>query len=67
MGNIVWMSAADGSWGGCDKGDLIIVDTDEFSDEDFDALNEAENEGDVYQILMKYVRLNKHSHIVTPG
>lgn len=60
---IIWMSAADGSWGGCDENDLIIVDEDEVTEEQMQALSEIYDEGEVYDILRAVVaqrdRVNK--------
>lgn len=52
---IIWMSAADGSWGGCDKDDLIVVDEDEVTEEQMQALSEVYDEGEVYEILRAVV------------
>ena len=52
---IIWMSAADGSWGGCDEDDLIVVNEDEVTDEQMQALSEAYDEGEVYDILRAVV------------
>jgi len=49
------MSAADGSWGGCDEDDLIVVGEDEVTDEQRQALSEVYDEGEVYDILQAVV------------
>jgi hypothetical protein len=54
--NIVWMSVADGSWGGCAKDDLLIVDEDNITTNEWNAIHDAEHEGDVYEILLTIQR-----------
>jgi hypothetical protein len=63
MGRVIWMSAADGSWGGCDEDDLIVIDESEFTDAEFDSLHEAVNEAEVYEILMRVNQRSKRTRI----
>ena len=65
--DLVWMDLDTGSWGGCAKDGMIIVQRGTLSDEDREVLENDPTEREVYQILMKYVRLSKHSRIITPG
>jgi hypothetical protein len=39
--NIIWASVADGSWGGCERGDLIIVRESDLTDEERTFINNA--------------------------
>jgi hypothetical protein len=54
--NIIWMSAADGSWGGCDRDDLIIIDEDDITTNEWDAIHEADDERVVYDVLLSIHR-----------
>ena len=65
--DLIWMDLDTGTWGGCAKDGMIIVQRAMLSDEDREALENDPTEGEVYQILMKYVRLSKHSRIITLG
>lgn len=52
--NIIWM-APDGSWGGCKRGDLLIVRESDLTDADRDVIDEAaagENEDVIYEVLL---------------
>lgn len=40
--NIIWMSRADASWGGCARGDIIIVRESDLSDAERYAIDNAE-------------------------
>lgn len=44
--NIIWASAADGSWGGCKRDDLIIVRESELTDDEREAIEDAAEVGD---------------------
>jgi hypothetical protein len=58
--NIIWMSAADGSWGGCDRDDLIIIDEDDITTNEWDVIHDADDEKDVYDTLLSIKkRLNE--------
>jgi len=63
MDEIIWMSAADGSWGGCDKDDLIMVDAEEFTPEEWDDLNEAQTDGDAFRIISAVHERTKRTRI----
>jgi len=65
--DLIWMDLDTGSWGGCASDGMLIVQRGMLSDEDREILEDDPSEREVYKILMKYVRLNKHSHIVTLG
>ena len=60
---IIWMSTADGSWGGCDEDDLLVVDDADLTDEEWDALNEANSDNDVYDILIAVHNRTKRTRI----
>ena len=62
MDDVIWMSVADGSWGGCDKDDLIVVESAEFTDEEWDALNEA-NDREAFDIISKVHARTKRTRI----
>lgn len=62
MDNVIWMSVADGSWGGCDSDDLIVVDSAEFTDEEWGALNEADNR-EAFDIISKVDARTKRTRI----
>jgi hypothetical protein len=58
--NIIWMSAADGSWGGCDRDDLIIINEDDITTNEWDVIHDADDEKDVYDTLLSIKkRLNE--------
>lgn len=58
--NIIWMSAADGSWGGCDRDDLIIINEDDITTNEWDVIHDADDERDVYDTLLSIKkRLNE--------
>ena len=50
--NIMWYSLADGSYGGCERQDLIIVKMDDFTDEDWAAMEAAGNDKDVMKVYL---------------
>lgn len=57
MADVVWI-APDGSWGSCDRENLLIVDADTITEDEWDAIYEAaeyENERDIYEILLAKV------------
>ena len=50
---VIWFSAADGSWGGCERRDLIIVSESDLTDDDNAAIEEADGDEEaVFQILL---------------
>lgn len=51
--NILWMSLADGSYGGCEEDMLVIVYEDEMTVEEYDSLAYADSEGEVADILLR--------------
>lgn len=56
---IIWMSTADGSWGGCERGDLIIVRRSDLTADErslIDTTDDGDNaiedvDGTVYRIV----------------
>jgi hypothetical protein len=62
MDDVIWMSVADGSWGGCDSDDLIVVDSAEFTDEEWETLNEA-SDREVFDIISKVHARTKRTRI----
>ena len=49
--NIIWASLADGSYGGCAVGDLIVIRKSEMTTEELDRFWEAD--GDEINIILK--------------
>lgn len=49
---ILWYSMADGSWGGCERDDLVIVPMDALTDDDHEALDCAGNDSEVRDIVL---------------
>jgi hypothetical protein len=49
--NIIWYSTADGSWGGCDEADLIILDAEDFTDDENETLCNGD-EREVYRAVV---------------
>lgn len=53
MNGIVWCSLADGSYGGCqDVEDLVIVPMDAFDEDDWDALEDCGNDSEAAEIIL---------------
>lgn len=50
---IVWMSLADGSYGGCEEDMLVVVYEDEMTDKEHEELEWAESEGEVADVLLR--------------
>ena len=63
MDDVIWMSRADGSWGGCDKDDLMVVESADFTDEEWDALNEAQTDDDAYKVISVVYARTKRTRI----
>jgi hypothetical protein len=63
MDEIIWMSVADGSWGGCDKDDLIMVESSEFTPEEWDDLNEAASDNDAFRVINAVHERTKRTRI----
>ena len=61
MDEIIWMSLADDSWGGgCD---LILVDTADFTDEELDALDDAQTNSEACNIIRTVYARTKRTRI----
>lgn len=48
---ILWYSTADGSWGGCERNDLVIVPMSALTDDENAALSYG-NDGEAEQIIL---------------
>ena len=48
---ILWYSTEDGSWGGCERGNLVIVPLDALTDDENAALGYG-NDGEAEQIIL---------------
>lgn len=49
---IIWMSTADGSWGGCERGDLTIVRESDLTDDEREAIGADDSTtDDIYDVL----------------
>jgi len=51
--NLLWMSLADGSYGGCEEDMLVTIYEDEMTVAEYDALAFADSEGEVADILLR--------------
>lgn len=53
---IIWMSLADGSWGGCEESALLIVNVNDLTESELESLSEVDTETEVYDILIGAVK-----------
>ncbi len=49
--DIVWYSASEGSWGGCESDSMIIVRKADMTEEELSTLRECYDDGDAYDVI----------------